>query len=220
VSKGIKRLFDISGATIGLVLLAPVMIAVALAVLVTLGRPVLFTQRRPGLNGRLFTIRKFRTLRSAHDAGGRALPDAERMTSLGRLLRSTSVDELPELWNVLVGDMSLVGPRPLLPEYLSLYSARQARRHEVRPGITGWAQVNGRNALCWEQRLEMDVWYVDNRSTLLDLRILALTVVRVMARDGIVQPGHATMEQFRGSNSVPSKSGIAGISAHSPKGVQ
>jgi sugar transferase EpsL len=199
VRQVLKRLFDILGATMGLVLLAPVMLVAALAVLVTLGRPILFTQRRPGLNGRLFTIRKFRTLRSAHDANGRALPDADRMTPVGQLLRSSSVDELPELWNVLVGDMSLVGPRPLLPEYMPLYSARQARRHEVRPGITGWAQVNGRNALGWDQRLEMDVWYVENRSIMLDVRILALTVLRVFAREGIAQPGHVTMEPFRGS---------------------
>jgi sugar transferase EpsL len=153
---------------------------------------------RPGLGGRPFRIYKFRTMRHALDAGGRPLSDAARLTAVGRFLRATSLDELPELWNVLKGDMSLVGPRPLLPEYLPLYSETHRRRHEVRPGLTGWAQVNGRNALEWPRRLDLDVWYVDQRSFWLDLRILARTVAAVLGRRGISQPGHATMQPFRG----------------------
>ena len=163
-----------------------------------MGPPALFRQQRPGRNGERFTLLKFRTMRDATDAAGQPLPDAERLTPLGEFVRRSSLDELPQLLNVLRGDMSLVGPRPLLMEYLPLYSARQARRHEVRPGITGWAQVNGRNALGWPEKLEMDVWYVENRSFLLDLKILLLTVGRVLARSGISQPGAATMEKFRG----------------------
>jgi len=195
----IKRLFDVLVAGCALVLLSPLLALLALAVRLFLGSPVLFSQQRPGLHGRPFRMVKFRTMRDALDAQGRPLPDAERLTRFGRFLRASSLDELPELWNVLRGEMSLVGPRPLLMEYLPLYSPEQARRHEVRPGITGWAQVNGRNALSWEDKFALDVWYVDHRSFGLDLRILALTVWRVLRPQGISQAGHATAEPFRGS---------------------
>jgi lipopolysaccharide/colanic/teichoic acid biosynthesis glycosyltransferase len=174
------------------------MLVLALLIRWKMGPPALFRQQRPGRNGEPFILLKFRTMKDANGADGQPLPDAERLTPLGEFVRRSSLDELPQLLNVLRGDMSLVGPRPLLMEYLPLYSARQARRHEVRPGITGWAQVNGRNALRWPDRLEMDVWYVDNRSFLLDMKILLLTVERVLARSGISQPGAATMEKFRG----------------------
>jgi len=193
-----KRLLDILLAALGLALLWPLLAVLALAVWSSVGRPVLFRQARPGLHGRPFEIIKFRTMTDERDVEGTLLPEAKRLTRMGRFLRSTSLDELPELWNVLKGDMSLVGPRPLLPSYLPLYSERQARRHEVRPGLTGWAQVNGRNTLGWAERLEMDVWYVENRSLLLDLRILAMTVWKVLRRDGVSQEGHVTMEQFKG----------------------
>ena len=163
------------------------------------GWPVLFTQTRPGLNGRLFRMFKFRSMSNRRDARGELLPDAERLTSFGRFLRASSLDELPELWNVLRGEMSLVGPRPLLMEYLDRYTPLQARRHEVRPGITGWAQVNGRNAISWEQKFELDVWYVDHRSFWLDVRILWLTALKVLRRDGISAAGDATMPKFMGS---------------------
>jgi lipopolysaccharide/colanic/teichoic acid biosynthesis glycosyltransferase len=189
-----KRVLDVCLAGLALVGLAPVMLVTGLLVRVALGSPLFFRQRRPGLGGRPFDLVKFRTMRPG-DAS-----DATRLTPLGRALRAWSLDELPELWNVLKGDMSLVGPRPLLMEYLPRYSARQARRHEVKPGLTGWAQVNGRNALGWPERLEMDVWYVDNWSIGLDLRILARTVWQVLRRRGISQEGHATMEEFRGSD--------------------
>mgnify|MGYP003799965917 FL=1 len=178
--------------------LVPLMLCLALAVRFRLGSPVLFRQERPGLHGRPFMLVKFRTMTGAADTDGRPLPDADRLTRFGRFLRSTSLDELPELWNVLKGDMSLVGPRPLLMEYLPLYSPRQSRRHEVKPGLTGWAQVNGRNALTWEDRLEMDVWYVENRSWLLDLKIIWKTIGIVLHREGISQQGSATMEKFQG----------------------
>lgn len=194
-----KRIFDVAVALPLLLLLSPVLLVIALAVRLTMGAPVLFRQERPGLDGRIFTLVKFRTMRHATDARGRPLPDERRITRLGRFLRETSLDELPGLWNVLLGHMSLVGPRPLLPEYLPRYTPRQARRHEVRPGITGWAQVNGRNAPGWEERLAMDVWYVDNRSFLVDLRILLLTPLRVLSRRGVSQAGHATVEPFQGS---------------------
>lgn len=193
-----KRLFDVLTTTMLLILLAPLMLLVAAAVALSLGRPVLFVQERPGELGRPFRIYKFRTMTNSVGPDGGLLPDAQRMTRLGRLLRATSIDELPELWNVLCGDMSLVGPRPLLMEYLELYTAFQARRHEVRPGLTGWAQVNGRNELPWEDKLTLDVWYVDNRSLLLDLRILALTIVKAFTRQGISRPGHVTSEKFTG----------------------
>lgn len=193
-----KRLFDILLSAFLTVALLPVLIGVALLVRVKLGSPVFFRQARPGRGGKLFTILKFRTMAPALNESGSSQPDAKRLVSFGRRLRSTSLDELPELWNVLKGDMSLVGPRPLLPGYLELYSKEQARRHEARPGITGWAQVNGRNATTWEDRLRLDVWYVDNRSLALDLRILLRTARLVLSRDGIASPGEATMPEFRG----------------------
>lgn len=180
-------------------LLAPVLVAVALLVSWRIGKPVLFWQTRPGKHGKPFRIVKFRTMRDGRDAEGKLLPDAERMTALGRFLRAASLDELPELWNVLKGDMSLVGPRPLLMQYLPLYTPEQARRHEVRPGITGWAQVNGRNAISWEKKFELDVWYVDHQSFWLDLKILWLTLWQVVRRDGIRHEGHATMPAFTGT---------------------
>ena len=194
----LKRVGDLTVAAIGLSVGVPVLGVVALAVRWKLGSPVLFRQERPGRGGRAFTLVKFRTMRDATDAAGRPLSDEERLTTFGRLLRSTSLDELPELWNVLKGEMSLVGPRPLMPAYLPLYSAEQARRHDVRPGITGWAQVSGRNAVPWPERLAMDVWYVDHRSAWLDVRILALTVWKVVARHGVAEEGQATMTAFRG----------------------
>ena len=196
----IKRLFDLTASTAGLLVLSPVLAGLALAVRVKLGSPVFFRQVRPGLHGRPFEMVKFRTMRNAHDSNGNLLPDDQRMTPLGSFLRSSSLDELPELWNVIRGDMSLVGPRPLLMQYLDRYTADQARRHDVRPGITGWAQVNGRNSLEWEDRLEMDVWYVDNQSLWLDLKILALTVGKVFRRDGVAAEGHVTMPEFMGSS--------------------
>jgi lipopolysaccharide/colanic/teichoic acid biosynthesis glycosyltransferase/glycosyltransferase involved in cell wall biosynthesis len=194
-----KRLFDVAVSALALIVLSPVLLATALAVRISLGPPVLFRQQRPGLHGRPFTILKFRTLGNARDADGNPLPDAQRMTRFGRWLRSTSLDELPELWNVLRGDMSLVGPRPLLMQYMELYDAEQARRHHVRPGIAGWAQVNGRNALSWDDKFRMDVWYVDHRTFWLDLRILLRTLRVVLLREGISQQGHATAEVFRGN---------------------
>lgn len=195
-----KRLFDIVVAIIALLILWPVMLLVAMLIHVKLGSPVLFKQIRPGLQGKPFNMLKFRSMLDAIDKEGNPLPDELRLTRFGSVLRSTSLDELPGLINVLKGDMSLVGPRPLLVEYLPLYSAEQARRHEVRPGITGWAQVNGRNALSWEQKFELDVWYVDNRSVWLDIKILFLTVKKVFVREGISAEGVATMNKFTGSN--------------------
>ncbi|WP_324291572.1 sugar transferase [Corallococcus sp. BB11-1] len=195
----LKRCIDVVAAGLGLVCLSPVMAATALFVRVTMGRPVLFRQQRPGLEGRLFTVLKFRSMLDAMDAQGQVLPDEQRLTWAGRLLRSTSLDELPQLWNVLRGDMSLVGPRPLLVEYLPRYSAEQARRHDVLPGITGWAQINGRNALHWDERFRMDVWYVDHWSLALDFKVLALTVLRVLQRQGISFVSDATMHKFAGN---------------------
>lgn len=195
----IKRLFDVVGATLGLITLSPVIGLICWNVMRNLGRPVLFRQQRPGLGGRPFQMLKFRTMSDAVDADGRPLPDSERLPAFGAWLRSTSLDELPELWNVLKGDMSLVGPRPLLMQYLERYTPRQARRHEVQPGITGWAQVNGRNAISWEEKFELDVWYVDNRSLWLDIKILAMTGLKVMRRDGIAAEAHATAPEFMGS---------------------
>jgi lipopolysaccharide/colanic/teichoic acid biosynthesis glycosyltransferase len=194
----LKRLFDLVSASFALLLLSPVLLLVAWLVHRRLGCPVMFRQVRPGLQGKPFEMVKFRTMRDAVDTEGNALPDAERLTPFGRFLRSTSLDELPELWNVIKGDMSLVGPRPLLMEYLPLYSTEQARRHEVRPGITGWAQVNGRNAVSWPEKFALDVWYVDNRSLLLDIRILLLTIKKVFAREGISAEGQATASRFTG----------------------
>lgn len=193
-----KRLLDVTLASAALLLLLPFIGLLALLVRSRLGAPVLFRQRRPGLNGRIFTIYKFRTMTDARDGQGQLLPDAERLTPFGRFLRSSSLDELPELWNVLRGDMSLVGPRPLLIQYLPRYTPEQARRHEVRPGITGWAQINGRNALSWEQKFSLDVWYVDHLSLWLDAKVIALTVWKIVRREGISQPGQATMEEFQG----------------------
>ncbi|MBW3573506.1 MAG: sugar transferase [Actinobacteria bacterium] len=195
----VKQMIDVVGAAGGLVVLSPVLAVVAILVRLRLGRPVLFTQVRTGLGGRLFTIYKFRTMTDARDAAGNLLPDGERLTSFGRFLRSTSLDELPELINVMKGEMSLVGPRPLLPEYLDRYDERQCRRHELKPGITGWGQVKGRNALTWEDKLELDVWYVDHASVSLDLRILASTLRAVLTRHGIAPEGEATMPRFLGN---------------------
>ena len=195
----LKRIFDLVAGSAALLALSPVLLAISALVRLFLGRPVLFRQIRPGMYGHPFQLVKFRTMTDAKDAAGRLLPDTDRLTRFGKFLRSTSMDELPELWNVIRGDMSLVGPRPLLTEYLPLYSARQARRHEVKPGLTGWAQVNGRNALTWEDRLEMDVWYVENRTLSLDLKIIWMTLGIVLNRKGISHEGSATMERFRGS---------------------
>lgn len=192
-----KRLFDIVVGFLLLILLLPVLLAVAILVRVKLGSPVLFRQVRPGRGARPFTLVKFRTM-AVPAPGAPPAPDAERLKPFGRRLRATSLDELPELWNVLLGEMSLVGPRPLLTAYLDRYSPEQARRHEVRPGITGWAQVNGRNATTWDERLRLDVWYVDNRSLALDARILLRTVALVFSREGIAAPGEATMREFEG----------------------
>ena len=194
-----KRLIDAAAALAALALLSPVLVAVALLVRLKLGSPVLFLQIRPGLHGKPFQILKFRTMIDAADAQGNPLPDDQRLTRFGRFLRSSSLDELPELWNVLTGDMSLVGPRPLLMEYLPRYSREQARRHEARPGVTGWAQVNGRNAISWEDRFKLDVWYVENRSMALATMILLMTVKKVISREGISAQGEATMSKFMGS---------------------
>jgi lipopolysaccharide/colanic/teichoic acid biosynthesis glycosyltransferase len=195
----VKRMVDLAGASVALVVLSPLLLVVAVLVRLRMGSPVLFRQQRPGLHGQPFTLLKFRTMTDRRDASGASLPDAERLTALGRFLRRSSLDELPELVNVLAGEMSLVGPRPLLMEYLPLYSAEQARRHDVRPGITGWTQVNGRNALTWEEKFTLDVWYVDHRSLRLDIAILARTAGQVLSGHGVSAPGHATMENFRGT---------------------
>lgn len=196
-----KRLLDILACLIALLLLGPLLLVVACLIRRRLGSPVFFRQIRPGLNGRPFEMVKFRTMRDAVDLEGNTLSDSERLTPFGQFLRSTSLDELPELWNVLKGDMSLVGPRPLLMEYLPLYSPEQYRRHEMRPGVTGWAQVNGRNALGWEDKFKLDVWYVDNQSFWLDCKILFLTVKKVLVREGISADGEVTMSKFTGNKS-------------------
>jgi sugar transferase EpsL len=193
-----KRLLDLGLTAVGLVLISPILLMVALLVRWKLGRPVLYKQMRPGYQGQLFALYKFRTMTDARDPHGALLPDGQRLSSLGRYLRAFSLDELPELFNVLRGEMSLVGPRPLLVQYLERYSPEQARRHEVRPGITGWAQVNGRNTLTWADKFAFDVWYVDHWSLNLDLKILGLTLWKVLKREGINQPGHATAEEFTG----------------------
>ena len=194
-----KRLFDLLAASLGLLVISPVLLAVAILVRIYHGSPVLFGQKRPGLHGQPFRIFKFRTMTDARAADGSPLPDEQRLTRLGRFLRASSLDELPELFNVLRGEMSLVGPRPLLMQYLERYSPEQSRRHDVLPGITGWVQVNGRNALTWEDKFRLDVWYVDHWSFWLDLKILFLTFSKVFKREGISQPGHATMEEFMGN---------------------
>lgn len=193
-----KRLFDLCVSILAISLLWPVLLAVAILVRANLGSPILFVQRRPGLNGVPFNMCKFRTMTDATDAAGNTLSDAARLTRFGRFLRSTSLDELPEFWNILKGEMSLVGPRPLLMDYLPLYNDVQARRHEVRPGITGWAQINGRNAIQWDEKFKLDVWYVDNRTFTLDFYIIALTALRVFQRQGVTAQGEATMPVFTG----------------------
>ena len=196
----IKRCFDLFLIFLSLPLLVPIFLLIMLLVLTQLKFPVLFRQSRPGLKGKIFNIYKFRSMTSERDKEGILLSDELRLTKFGKLLRSTSFDELPSLWNVLKGEMSLVGPRPLLVEYLSLYSSKQARRHEVKPGITGWAQVNGRNAISWDEKFDLDVWYVDNQSILLDIKILYMTIIKVITRSGISQDRQATMEKFKGNN--------------------
>lgn len=194
-----KRIFDIAAAVIGLVVLSPLMLVTYLIVRNRLGRPVIFRQSRPGLRGRPFELYKFRTMTDERDAYGELMPDAARMTRTGELIRRASLDELPQLINVLKGELSLVGPRPLLMQYLPLYSAFEMRRHEVKPGVTGWAQVNGRNSLSWEEKFEMDIWYVEHQSFWLDLKILYMTILKVLQREGISQEGQSTMEVFTGS---------------------
>jgi sugar transferase EpsL len=201
-----KRLVDVGLTVLALPLVVPLFLAIALIARATLGTPVIFRQRRPGRHGQPFTLLKFRTMTNARGPAGELLPDADRLTKLGRFLRSTSLDELPELINVLRGDMSLVGPRPLLLEYLTVYTPGQARRHEVRPGITGWAQINGRNTISWERKFELDLWYVDHQSAWLDLRILAATIPAIFRRQGISELGHATARKFSGEASETWKS--------------
>lgn len=200
----LKRLLDIVIASIALVILSPLYIFVAYKVKKNLGSPVLFRQVRPGLNGIPFEMIKFRTMKDAVDIQGNPLPDHERLTPFGKMLRSTSLDEMPELWNVIKGDMSIVGPRPLLMEYLPLYNKEQAKRHDVRPGMTGHAQVNGRNAISWEQKFKLDTWYVENRSLWLDFKIMLQTVKKVIAKDDISEAGEATMSKFTGTNNKES----------------
>lgn len=195
-----KRVFDVLAIVLALPFLLPIMVLLIFFCKLKIGTPVFFNQIRPGLNGKPFRMIKLRTMTDQRGCDGQLLPDSERLTSFGRFLRSSSLDELPELWNILKGDMSLVGPRPLLIEYLPLYNAEQFRRHEVRPGITGWAQVNGRNSISWEEKFKLDVWYVDNQSLLLDIKILLLTVKKVLFRDGISAEGEATMSRFKGSS--------------------
>lgn len=196
----IKRVFDGVAASAALILFSPILFVVAILVRQKLGSPILFTQVRPGLGGQPFKMVKFRTMLDAHDAHGNPLPDEQRLTQFGSFLRSTSLDELPGLWNVIKGDMSLVGPRPLLMEYLPLYTPEQAKRHNVRPGVTGWAQINGRNAISWEEKFKLDTWYVDHQSFLLDLKIILLTIKKVLIRDGISAKGEVTMSKFTGTN--------------------
>lgn len=199
----LKRIFDITAATAALVVLSPVYAITAYKVKKNLGAPVLFRQTRPGLNGKPFEMIKFRSMKDALDVEGNPLPDSERLTAFGQTLRNTSLDELPELWNVIKGDMSLVGPRPLLMEYLPLYNKEQNRRHQLRPGITGFAQVNGRNAIGWDKKFELDTWYIDNQSLWLDIKILFKTVKKVLIKDDISADGEATMSKFTGSKNHP-----------------
>lgn len=194
----LKRIFDIVFSFLGLIVFFPALVILSVMIRLKLGSPIFFTQVRPGLGGKPFKMVKFRTMRDAVDNDGIPLPDGERMTAFGSMLRSTSLDELPELWNVLKGEMSLVGPRPLLMQYLPLYSVEQNRRHEVRPGVTGWAQINGRNSVSWDEKFKLDTWYVDNQSILLDIKIIILTVKKVLVRDGISQENNATMAPFMG----------------------
>jgi lipopolysaccharide/colanic/teichoic acid biosynthesis glycosyltransferase len=194
----LKRLIDIVGSLIGLALSSPIIIVISIVIYFTMGRPIFFKQVRPGLKGKPFVIYKFRTMLDLRNEKRNLLPDEKRLTTIGKFLRSTTLDELPEFWNVLKGDMSLVGPRPLLMEYLDRYTPEQARRHNVKPGMTGWAQVNGRNAISWEEKFKLDVWYVDNWNIFLDLKIILLTILKVLKREGISAEGHATMPEFRG----------------------
>lgn len=196
-----KRLFDLIVSLLALILLSMIIGLTALLIRIKIGSPVIFTQQRPGLNSKPFKVFKFRSMTDERDAQGELLPDDIRLTTFGKLIRKLSLDELPQLWNVLKGDMSFVGPRPLLMEYLPLYNERQAKRHDVRPGITGWAQVNGRNAISWEEKFELDVWYVENQSFWLDIKILLMTVLKVFKSEGISQDGQATMTKFEGNNS-------------------
>jgi len=196
----VKRLFDLTVAIFSVIILSPVLVFLGILVRMKIGSPVLFRQVRPWLHGRSFILYKFRTMTGERDEDGNLLPDGERLTRFGQFLRKTSLDELPELFNVIKGDMSIVGPRPLLMQYLDRYTPEQARRHEVKPGITGWAQVNGRNAISWEDKFKLDVWYVDNWSVWLDVKIILMTVVKVLRRDGISAKGEATMEEFMGHN--------------------
>lgn len=194
-----KRILDQIVSLIGLILLLPIFFIFMFLIKINIGSPIFFKQSRPGIDGKVFNMYKFRTMTNETNQNGTFLSDKERLTKFGKFLRSTSLDELPGFWNVLIGDMSLVGPRPLLIEYLSLYSHEQARRHEIRPGITGWAQVNGRNTISWNKKFEMDVWYVDNQSFILDVKILCVTLIKVIKRDGISHNRHATMEKFKGN---------------------
>tara|TARA_S200000501_G_scaffold309532_1_gene299458 strand:+ start:405 stop:1010 length:606 start_codon:yes stop_codon:yes gene_type:complete len=195
----LKRSIEFVITLFGVLILLPIYLLVIPFIYINLGSPIFFKQSRPGINGKVFNIYKFRTMTNIRDDNGILLPDKKRLTKFGKFLRSTSLDEIPSLWSVLRGDMSLVGPRPLLVEYLPLYSKKQARRHEIRPGITGWAQVNGRNALSWDKKFEMDVWYVDNQSFLLDIKILWLTIKKVIQRDGISHNNHVSMNKFKGN---------------------
>ncbi|NDW23200.1 sugar transferase [Alteromonas hispanica] len=195
-----KRLFDITLALFCLAVLSPIFLIIAIKIRYHVGSPVIFRQKRPGKGGKIFEMIKFRSMNDSRDENGVLLPDGQRLTKFGSKLRNSSLDELPELWNVVKGDMSLVGPRPLLVQYLPLYSNEQKRRHEVRPGVTGWAQVNGRNSLSWEEKFKLDVWYVDNRSLWLDIKILFLTIKKVFVKEGISAEGHVTIEPFKGNN--------------------
>jgi lipopolysaccharide/colanic/teichoic acid biosynthesis glycosyltransferase len=196
----LKRLIDVIGALVGLILFLPLMVSISFSILLTMGKPIFFRQVRPGLNQKPFVLYKFRTMLNKKDKDGKFLPDELRLTTIGNFLRRTSLDELPELWNVLKGDMSLVGPRPLRMEYLERYTPIQARRHEVKPGITGWAQINGRNAISWEEKFKLDVWYVDNWNLWLDIKIIFITILKVLKGEGISAKGHVTMPEFKGNN--------------------
>lgn len=202
MSRIIKRLCDFFAALIGLLILAPVLAVIACAIYIRMGSPIMFKQPRPGKNGEIFTFYKFRTMTDERDSTGILLPDDKRLTAIGQFIRKTSLDEFPQLWNVLKGDMSLVGPRPLLVAYLDRYTPQQARRHEVKPGITGWAQINGRNTISWEEKFKLDVWYVDNWSLSLDLKILFNTFIKVIKKEGISHPNYATMTEFKGNLQV------------------
>ncbi len=197
-----KRIFDLILTIPAYFLLSPLMMLIAVIIRLTMGKPIFFRQIRPGFQGKAFTIYKFRTMLNAYDKNGNLLPDKERLTRFGKFLRSTSLDELPELFNILKGEMSIVGPRPLLMQYLERYSPEQARRNEVRPGLTGWAQINGRNAITWEEKFRLDVWYVNNQSFRLDMKIIFMTILKVLKREGISQPGQATMEEFMGNKNL------------------